>query len=236
MAQGLILEFDEGGEAEYRAVSAHLGIDVETGTGDWPDGLLSHAAGTSSNGTWVVMEVWASARSRRRSWRAAWARRPRRRRGDGRPDGHLGGARRVPPARRLSRPAARPAASPPAPPAPGHDGLGRRSTRPETVSSATGTGCGGPEDCASPRRGGGTCPRSGSPRRETVPPRGSGFQWRRRAVHGGAGRIAVQRHEVVGRHRAGWRWNRCSRITSGTIPSSAWPASRTATGSAAPGA
>ncbi len=35
------LEFDEGGEAEYRAVSAHLGIDVETGTGDWPDGLLS---------------------------------------------------------------------------------------------------------------------------------------------------------------------------------------------------
>ena len=38
MAEGLILEFNEGGEAEYRAVSAHLGIDVETGTGDCPTG------------------------------------------------------------------------------------------------------------------------------------------------------------------------------------------------------
>jgi hypothetical protein len=60
VADGLILEFSEGGEAEYRAVSAHLGVDVETGIGDWPEGLLSHAAGTSSNGTWVVMEVWSS--------------------------------------------------------------------------------------------------------------------------------------------------------------------------------
>jgi len=60
MAEGLILEFSEGGEAEYRAVSAHLGVDVESGTGDWPDGLVSHAAGPSTNGTWVVMEVWSS--------------------------------------------------------------------------------------------------------------------------------------------------------------------------------
>ena len=32
-------------EAEYAAVNKHLGIDMQTGQGDWPAGLLSHAAG-----------------------------------------------------------------------------------------------------------------------------------------------------------------------------------------------
>src|SRR5712691_3479399 len=37
-----------------------LGIDMHTGQGDWPAGLLSHAAGTADDGTFVVAEVWSS--------------------------------------------------------------------------------------------------------------------------------------------------------------------------------
>lgn len=60
MAEGLILEFEEIGEAEYQAVNAKLGIDMASGTGDWPSGLLVHTAGISDSGTFVVAEVWAS--------------------------------------------------------------------------------------------------------------------------------------------------------------------------------
>ena len=45
MSEQLILEFTGVSEAEYTAVSKHLGIDMHTGQGDWPAGLLSHAAG-----------------------------------------------------------------------------------------------------------------------------------------------------------------------------------------------
>jgi hypothetical protein len=45
MAEALILEFTGVSEAEYAAVNKHLGIDMQTGQGDWPAGLLSHAAG-----------------------------------------------------------------------------------------------------------------------------------------------------------------------------------------------
>ncbi len=60
MAEALILEFTGVGEAEYTAVNKHLGIDMQTGEGDWPAGLLSHAAGAAENGTFVVAEVWSS--------------------------------------------------------------------------------------------------------------------------------------------------------------------------------
>lgn len=61
MAETLILEFTGGlGEKEYAAVNRELGIDMETGRGDWPDGLLSHAAGMADDGCFVVSEVWAS--------------------------------------------------------------------------------------------------------------------------------------------------------------------------------
>jgi hypothetical protein len=60
MAAGVILQFGpEVGEPEYRAVNAALGLDMQTGEGDWPDGLLSHDAGISDEG-WVVTEVWES--------------------------------------------------------------------------------------------------------------------------------------------------------------------------------
>jgi hypothetical protein len=60
MAEGLILEFSGVGKAEYESVNGKLGIDMNNGTGDWPDGLQMHFAGTSDRGTFVVTEVWAS--------------------------------------------------------------------------------------------------------------------------------------------------------------------------------
>ena len=45
MPEALILEFAGLNDADYAAVSGNLGIDMETGKGDWPAGLLSHAAG-----------------------------------------------------------------------------------------------------------------------------------------------------------------------------------------------
>ncbi len=59
MAAGLILEFDGFGRETYEAVNERLGIDVESGAGDWPDGLLYHAGGAKPGG-WVVFEVWES--------------------------------------------------------------------------------------------------------------------------------------------------------------------------------
>ena len=59
MAQGLILEFDGIGKREYEAVNGRLGIDPETGQGDWPAGLAFHAGGEKPGGL-VVFEVWES--------------------------------------------------------------------------------------------------------------------------------------------------------------------------------
>ena len=63
MAAGLVLQFGEGvGEPEYKAVNSELGLDLYTGQGNWPAGMLSHAAGMSDEG-WVVTEVWDSKES-----------------------------------------------------------------------------------------------------------------------------------------------------------------------------
>ncbi len=60
MPEALILEFTGVSETEYEAVNKLLGIDMQTGRGDWPAGLLSHAAGTADGGTFIVSEVWSS--------------------------------------------------------------------------------------------------------------------------------------------------------------------------------
>ena len=60
MAAGVILEFEGITLTEYNAVNDALGIDMETGEGDWPDGLVSHSAGLNEGGHLVVMEVWDS--------------------------------------------------------------------------------------------------------------------------------------------------------------------------------
>jgi hypothetical protein len=60
MPYGLIIEFQgEFDPSAYDAVNGKLGIDMDSGTGDWPKGLLSHAGGTTSNG-FAVLEVWSS--------------------------------------------------------------------------------------------------------------------------------------------------------------------------------
>jgi len=60
MPEVVILEFSGVTEADYAAVNGHLGIDMRTGAGEWPPGLLSHAAGTADDGSFVVTEVWNS--------------------------------------------------------------------------------------------------------------------------------------------------------------------------------
>jgi hypothetical protein len=60
MAEALILEFTGVSAADYEAVNKQLGIDMQAGTGDWPAGLISHAAGRSDDGTFIVSEVWSS--------------------------------------------------------------------------------------------------------------------------------------------------------------------------------
>jgi hypothetical protein len=60
MPAGLVLEFRDIDKSHYEAVNKKLGIDMVTGTGNWPKGLLSHAAGSTDDGTFVVMEVWTS--------------------------------------------------------------------------------------------------------------------------------------------------------------------------------
>jgi len=58
MVAQLILEFDGVTEKEYEAVNGVLGIDMASGTGDWPDGLQTHAAGLTEDGRFIVTEVW----------------------------------------------------------------------------------------------------------------------------------------------------------------------------------
>ena len=60
MAAAVILEFEGVTLKEYAAVNAALGIDMATGEGDWPDGLVTHSAGLNEDGHLVVMEVWDS--------------------------------------------------------------------------------------------------------------------------------------------------------------------------------
>jgi hypothetical protein len=60
MAVGLILEFSGIGKAQYDAVNKALGLDMYKKTGNLPEGLITHAAGTSDRGAFIVTEVWAS--------------------------------------------------------------------------------------------------------------------------------------------------------------------------------
>lgn len=59
MAEGLILEFDGLSIDDYRRVNELLGIDMDSGEGDWPPGLLTHV-GAAKDGGWVVFELWSS--------------------------------------------------------------------------------------------------------------------------------------------------------------------------------
>jgi hypothetical protein len=59
MPEVLLLEFPGATLEQYRAVNAALGVDSQTGEGDWPAPLLSHTAAVSDDGL-LVVEVWES--------------------------------------------------------------------------------------------------------------------------------------------------------------------------------
>jgi hypothetical protein len=58
MAEVIIIEIDCD-PALYPKVNDALGLNMETGAGDWPKGLVSHVGG-GGDGTVSVVEVWAS--------------------------------------------------------------------------------------------------------------------------------------------------------------------------------
>lgn len=59
MAEALILEFEGYGVEEYERVNGVLGIDMQTGEGSWPEGLLLHSAAIKPGG-FLIYELWAS--------------------------------------------------------------------------------------------------------------------------------------------------------------------------------
>ena len=58
MSFTIVIAFEGVTEADYWKVNELLGINRD-GSGDWPDGIRSHAAGPTSDG-WVVVEKWES--------------------------------------------------------------------------------------------------------------------------------------------------------------------------------
>ena len=59
MAEALVLEFEGYGVDDYEKVNGVLGIDMRTGEGQWPEGLLLHSAAIKPGG-FLIYEVWAS--------------------------------------------------------------------------------------------------------------------------------------------------------------------------------
>ena len=57
MAAELILEFEGVTTREYYAVNKELGIDPDSGEGNWPDGLVAHSAGLNEAGHLVGNSV-----------------------------------------------------------------------------------------------------------------------------------------------------------------------------------
>ena len=58
MAEAIILEFS-GDASFYDKVDEILGVKPD-GTGDWPEGLLSHVGASPDGKSVVVFEVWES--------------------------------------------------------------------------------------------------------------------------------------------------------------------------------
>lgn len=59
MAELFVLEFEGFDKDQYAKVNSLLGIDMATGAGEWPAGILTHSAGRTEKG-WMVIEVWES--------------------------------------------------------------------------------------------------------------------------------------------------------------------------------
>ena len=59
MAELVTVEVAGFDESDYKAVNQILGLDMYTGSGDLPAGMLTHAAGPMEGG-WKVVEIWRS--------------------------------------------------------------------------------------------------------------------------------------------------------------------------------
>ncbi len=60
MSEVVVIEFDAPEVLEiYNSVNRVLGVDPESGSGDWPVPLISHVAGESGDKL-IVVEVWES--------------------------------------------------------------------------------------------------------------------------------------------------------------------------------
>lgn len=57
MAVGLVMTFKGLDARRYEAIMREMGLTA-TG-GDWPEGIISHAAGATQDG-WCVVDVWDS--------------------------------------------------------------------------------------------------------------------------------------------------------------------------------
>lgn len=60
MAVGLIMRFPGVGSDKYDAIMEELGLPFGDMGGDWPEGIISHAAGSTPDGGWTVVDVWES--------------------------------------------------------------------------------------------------------------------------------------------------------------------------------
>jgi hypothetical protein len=60
MSEAIILEFSGVTPDQYSAVNAILGINMETGEGDWPAGMISHVGCEGADGSALVFELWES--------------------------------------------------------------------------------------------------------------------------------------------------------------------------------
>ena len=61
MSEAIILEFRDASPDLYDAVNKILGLDPTSGSGDWPDGMVSHAGAEHPDGNGLtVFEIWES--------------------------------------------------------------------------------------------------------------------------------------------------------------------------------
>lgn len=58
MSIGFVLQFDGMGKDKYEAVMKELNLKYNS-NGGWPEGVISHVAGTVPNG-FLVVDVWES--------------------------------------------------------------------------------------------------------------------------------------------------------------------------------
>jgi hypothetical protein len=61
VAVGLIMQFGGVSADQYERVMDHLGLTLHSDSGpNWPEGIISHVAGSRFDGGWTVVDVWES--------------------------------------------------------------------------------------------------------------------------------------------------------------------------------